>query len=51
MKGWKTWLGALGLIGHGLWMGFVQQDWTTASQNFAEAIVIIGIGHKIEKNR
>lgn len=48
MSGWKTWVGAIGLVLVGAYQiseGNPEQGF----QRLAEAMVLIGLGHKIEK--
>lgn len=59
MKGWKTWVGAIGVFAGGVVMvasGLVAEpiDPTAVWQGgtiCAGAFAAVGIGHKIEKNK
>lgn len=56
MKGWKTWLGAIGSISTGI--GIIVHCLTSGDYNqftvgmfaISGGITAIGLGHKIEKN-
>lgn len=50
MKGWKTWAGAILVIGSGALGQFGMADVGHAVFNLGVALGLIGVGHKIEKN-
>lgn len=49
MKGWKTWLGSIGMIAVGVYE--ISEGQTESGVGkIAMGLGMIGIGHKVEKN-
>ena len=48
MKGWKTWLAALGFAALGA-AQIVQGDVMGGVQRIVEGLAVVGLGHKLEK--
>jgi len=49
MKGWKTWLAAAGFGVMGLTQIVISGDVQGGVQRILEGLMVVGIGHKIEK--
>ncbi len=51
MKGWKTWLAGGIIIATGIYVIVMVGDYTQGSALIGVGTGIVGIGHKIEKNK
>ena len=49
MSGWKTWVGVLMLVIGGVLTAFNMSDIANVVYSFAVPIVIVGLGHKLDK--
>ncbi len=49
MNGWKTWAGVAGLVAGGACSAFGMTDVANVIYSFAVPMVIVGIGHKLDK--
>lgn len=53
MKGWKTWVGAV-VTGIGAFLKALGPEYTELAEafvGFGMAVIAIGLGHKVEKNK
>jgi drug/metabolite transporter (DMT)-like permease len=48
MRGWKTWLGSIIIIGAGIYL-IVTGQADIGAPLIGQGLAVIGIGHKIEK--
>ena len=49
MSGWKTWVGVLMLVVGGALSAFNMNDVANVVYSFAVPMVIVGLGHKLDK--